>query len=1152
MSTQHLQRKALVTIAVVAVCLAIPGLRPADAQSMVSSYNIYYGHLHNHCNLSDGTGTPTTAYSTAKASGMDFFSLSDHSNALSTASYQTMIDAANAANQDNVFTAFYGFEWSSSNYGHVTVINSPVFCTTTSQPDFDALLTWLSSHEGIAFCNHPGRQNGTGQEFDHFTDWPSGAIKGMELWNKSTGFTTYYYNNGYTSDSRTRSGYFDDALFNGWRLGAAGAEDNHVGTWGSGSYRLAVLAGSNTRASIYSALEEKRFYSTLDKNLELSFTVNGYQMGSSIMGGTCQYVVRAADRDGETFSKVEIIHNGYVVSTQDVSSQTNPEVTYGLTAQQGDYIYCKVTESDGGEAISSPVFISSNGPDGPPRGDLLVPLDNGPADFDSAADQVTVNTTQANFQIQLTDLDGVNDGSVTAATVSIAGLDSGSDYSFSYDAGTDIITLAPLGGPVFGNGVYTITVNGISDLAGEVMSAIILTVRVDTSIVAPQTVRFQQGLTGYSSTADTMLCAGAATTSFATTDSLNVDTSDLYGGVSQALFRFGSIIGSGAGQIPPGANISSATLRLRSLDTGNGGHFHVMLQPWSDSSTWNALVNGVTADNTEAASAIDASVSSTSIGDVDLNVTGTVQSWANGTTNNGWVVLPNGTDGSHFASAEHATADYRPELIVTFTPGGNVPPVANAGPDQTVADDDGNGTEIVTLNGSQSYHPDPDGYITGYQWTWSVNGTQYETTGVTPNISLPVGSRVVTLTVTDNMSQTNTDTATVTVNANQAPTARGGADQAVVDTDNDGFATLTLDGSASTDADGTIALYEWTVNSQLVSDPEGDGVVTVTLPLGNHTAQLEVVDNGGLSATDTVAITITGTAVNRPPNAVADSAATNEDVPTTINVLANDSDLDPDVLTVTAVTQPAHGSATVNANSTVTYSPAANYSGGDSFTYTVSDGQGGTDTATVNITVNPVNDNPVARDDTATTQQDAPVTVLVLNNDSDVDGDSLAVTAVGTPTHGTVTNGGSSVLYTPNPGYTGTDSFTYTIGDGHGGTATALVSVTVTPSVPTPTVSVQSITMSVIAGKKYKATALVVLDPSLQDATVVGDWYFKGILRTSGATATFSNGGYLFTSPEVPAKPGNQFMFRVTDVLHNTNQFVPNPAKDSATIAVGQ
>jgi hypothetical protein len=1284
MSAPHPQRKALATIAAVAVFLTVVGPRSADAGSMVGSDNIYFGHLHNHSNLSDGTGTPSTAYSTAQAAGLDFFGLSDHSDA-SNFEYQTMIDAANAANRPDVFTTFYGFEWSSTNYGHVTVVNCSQYCTTGSVPNFDALLTWLSSHSGVAFCNHPGRQDGAGTEFDHFTDPPSSAIVGMELWNKSSGFTTYYYNSGYTSDSRDRSGYFDEALLNGWWIGAAGSEDNHSGTWGSGNYRLAILAGSNTRTSLYAALQARRFYSTLDKNLELSFTVNGSQMGSSTAGGLCQCEVRAADRDGETFSKVEIIRSGYVVSTQNVSS-TNPVVTVELTAQQGDYIYCKVTESDGGEAISSPVFVTSNGPDGPPRADLLMPLDNGPADLDSATDQVTVNTTQADFQIQLTDLDGVNDGSVTAATVSITGLTSGTDYSFAYDAGTDVITLAPLAGPVFGNGLYTITLSGIRDLAGETMASKVLTVRIDTTIVTPQTVRFQQGFSGYSSTADTMIVAGTPNTSYGGTDSLNVDLDSSLGGVSQVLLRFGSIIGTGTGQIPPGASISSAILRLNSLDTGNGGSLHAMLQPWSDTSTWNSLTNGVTADGTEAVSASDDSIGANGVGDADLRVTGTVQSWANGArTNNGWVVLPNGADGWHIASAEHATADYRPELIVTFVPTGEVAPVANAGTDQTVADDDGDGAEVVTLNGSQSYHPDPDRYITEYKWTWNVDGTPYTMTGSTVAASFPVGSRVVTLTVTDNMTATSIDTVTIAVNANQPPTARGGADQTVVDTDNDGFGTLTLDGSKSTDADGTIVLYEWTVNSQPVDDPENDGIVALTLPLGNYTAQLTVVDNGGLDATDTVAlkveipslfredfesggfaaggwstsgqtgvdvsaahtgaygallkkastletsvasgsataalftywartenlkngrlyvewsangstwqllntvtssgwmsfshtlsltqssfrirfrtdgsnaselamvddILVTTTAANGLPVAVGDSEATNEDMSVTVTVLANDSDPDGDTLAVTAVTAPAHGGAVLNPDSTVTYQPADNYNGDDSFDYTVSDGNGGTDTATVSITIAPVNDDPVAHDDTATTPQDTAVTILVLSNDSDVDGDGLTVTAVGVPANGAVENRGNSVTYTPNAGYTGEDSFSYTISDGQGGTATALVAITITGSGTTPTVSVQSITTNLTEAKKYTATAFVVLDPALEGATVVGDWYFKGVLRASGTTATFSNGGYLFTSPETPAKPGDQFVFHVTNVLLSGYQFAPDPDKDTATITVG-
>ncbi|MDD1679398.1 MAG: DUF3604 domain-containing protein, partial [Methanomicrobiales archaeon] len=372
---------------------------------------------------------------------------------------QSMKDAADAHNVEG-FTTFYGFEWSSSSYGHVAVINCSEYCSTNTQPTYPALLGWLASHSGVAFCNHPGRQDGAGTEFNHFTDSPAGSIVGMDLWNKTSGFGTYYYNTGYTSDSRDRSGYFDEALFNGWQIGAAGSEDNHAGTWGSGSYRLAILAGANTRDSLYGALRGRHFYSTLDENLELSFTVNGNEMGSSTAGGLSHCVVKAADRDTETFSRVEVIRSGYVVYTESVTSQTMPEVTCDLRTQRGDYVYCKVTQSDGHEAISSPVFITSDGPDGPPQADLSAPLDNGPADFEPAQDLVTVNTTQPNFRIQLSDFDGIDDFSATAATVSIAGLTSGVDYSFAYDGNADTITLAPLTGGVFGNGTYAITVSG--------------------------------------------------------------------------------------------------------------------------------------------------------------------------------------------------------------------------------------------------------------------------------------------------------------------------------------------------------------------------------------------------------------------------------------------------------------------------------------------------------------------------------------------------------------------------------------------------------------------------------------------------------------------------------------------------------------------
>ncbi len=110
-------------------------------------------------------------------------------------------------------------------------------------------------------------------------------------------------------------------------------------------------------------------------------------------------------------------------------------------------------------------------------------------------------------------------------------------------------------------------------------------------------------------------------------------------------------------------------------------------------------------------------------------------------------------------------------------------------------------------------------------------------------------------------------------------------------------------------------------------------------------------------------------ATNHPPVAAADTATTAEDTPVTVSVLANDSDVDADALTVTAVTPPAHGTAAANADGTVTYAPAPDWHGTDSFGYTVSDGRGGTASATVALTVTPVNDPPVAVDDTAATSE---------------------------------------------------------------------------------------------------------------------------------------------------------------------------------------
>jgi large repetitive protein len=185
--------------------------------------------------------------------------------------------------------------------------------------------------------------------------------------------------------------------------------------------------------------------------------------------------------------------------------------------------------------------------------------------------------------------------------------------------------------------------------------------------------------------------------------------------------------------------------------------------------------------------------------------------------------------------------------------------------------------------------------------------------------------------------------------------------------------------------------------------------------------------------------------LNRPPVIVADVATTPEDTAVDIDVLMNDSDPNDDTLTVTALTTPAFGTATVNANGTVRYVANPDANGSDTFDYTVEDGAGGSGTGTVTVTVNPVDDLPTAADDILVTTLDTPSTIAVLANDYDADDDPLIVSLATTPAHGSaMVEADGTITYFPDPGYDGQDAFEYAISEGAGDIQTAEVSVMVT------------------------------------------------------------------------------------------------------------
>ena len=317
------------------------------------------------------------------------------------------------------------------------------------------------------------------------------------------------------------------------------------------------------------------------------------------------------------------------------------------------------------------------------------------------------------------------------------------------------------------------------------------------------------------------------------------------------------------------------------------------------------------------------------------------------------------------------------------------------------------------------------------------------------------GSDSFVYTANDSALASNEATVTITVGSvNDAPLAE--ADFYTTDEDT----PLTIDAPGvlvnDSDIDGD------TLASILVSGPahgtlslSADGSLTYTPEANfNGSDTFVYMANDGSLASNEATVTITVNPVNDAPLAQDDAFSTDEDtslvVDLTGSVLVNDSDVDGDSLTAALVTGPSHGSVTLNADGTFSYTPEANFNGSDSFVYTANDGSLASNEATVTITVNPVNDAPLAQDDAFSTDEDTSLVVdltgSVLVNDSDIDGDSLTAALVTGPAHGSVTlNADGTFSYTPEANFNGSDSFVYTANDGSLASNEATVTITVNP-----------------------------------------------------------------------------------------------------------
>jgi VCBS repeat-containing protein len=340
--------------------------------------------------------------------------------------------------------------------------------------------------------------------------------------------------------------------------------------------------------------------------------------------------------------------------------------------------------------------------------------------------------------------------------------------------------------------------------------------------------------------------------------------------------------------------------------------------------------------------------------------------------------------------------------------------------------DPSHGSVTLNSNGSFTYTPDGD-YNGGDSFTYKAN---------------------------DGLADSNTATVNITVNAvNDPPVANDDS----YSTDEDETLNVSAPGVLGNDSD----VEDDPLSAIKVSDPShgsvtlnSNGSFSYTPDAGySGSDSFTYKANDGAADSNTATVNISVSSVNDPPVANDDSYGTDEDQTLNVSapgVLGNDSDPNEDPLTAIKVSDPSHGSVTLDSNGSFTYTPDGSYNGGDSFTYKANDGLADSNTATVSITVNAVNDPPVAVGDSYSTEEDQALNVSapgVLANDSDIDEDPLSAIKVSDPSNGSVTlNSNGSFTYTPDPGYVGDDSFTYKANDGSADSNTVAVDITVTPA----------------------------------------------------------------------------------------------------------
>ena len=330
-------------------------------------WNLYFGQLHAHTDISDGDGSVEDAFQYAsQVDGLDFFAVTDHSDSFDNADMGA-IDAdgadisadwaagkqAAASVTNGDFVGLFGFEMTwpeDKQLGHISTFNTPGW-QTRDQADFENVPTALENYYktltavpgSVSQFNHPDTVHGDFERFDHYSPQYDAAVSLLEVAGE---------------DGVVDCEYYDLALDKGWHVAPTNNQNNHKGQWGDASEaRTVVLAKSLTEEALYAAMKDRRVYATQDSDLAIYYELNGTVMGSILpKSEEAEITVFLSDPTDEAIGSVEVVADGGEgIVRQWVETPTK---MLELSIPSGySYYYLRVTQPDGDVAVTAPVWM---------------------------------------------------------------------------------------------------------------------------------------------------------------------------------------------------------------------------------------------------------------------------------------------------------------------------------------------------------------------------------------------------------------------------------------------------------------------------------------------------------------------------------------------------------------------------------------------------------------------------------------------------------------------------------------------------------------------------------------------------------------------------------------------------------------------------